>query len=89
MTVSAHPDPPPARLPGHIVLRTTEEQDRVIRKAADLLGWTVAEYVLSAALDRAERDLYTDAVTREAEDIAPGRPYPDGVVGPFTALLGG
>ncbi|MFC5754099.1 DUF1778 domain-containing protein [Actinomadura rugatobispora] len=52
------PDSQPAE---RIELQTTEEQALAIRKAADLVGWTVPQYVLSAALDRAERDLYEQA----------------------------
>ncbi|MFI0354026.1 DUF1778 domain-containing protein [Actinomadura sp. 9N407] len=62
-------------------LRTSEEQHLAIRKAAELVGWTVPQYVLSAALDRAERDLY--------EHAAAGRPEAGdgGSVEPFVAVV--
>ncbi len=50
----------------HIAFGTSADQFLVIRKAAELIGWTVTEYVLSAALDRAERDLYEHAAAVEA-----------------------
>jgi uncharacterized protein (DUF1778 family) len=52
---------------GFIGFRTTADQELVIRKAAELSGWTVAEYVRSAILDRAERDLYEHAAQSEWE----------------------
>jgi uncharacterized protein (DUF1778 family) len=52
---------------GFLGFRTTAAQELVIRKAAELSGWTVAEYVLSAVLDRAERDLYEHAAQSEWE----------------------
>ncbi len=55
MSVSAH------RAFPRLGLRLTEEQNLIIRKAAELQGWTVEEYVLCAVLDRAERDLYEHA----------------------------
>ncbi|NEA29843.1 DUF1778 domain-containing protein [Actinomadura bangladeshensis] len=65
----------------HIAFRMSDEQSLVIRKAAELIGWTVTEYVLSAALDRAERDLYEHAAA-----TAPP-PTPPNPAGPLTALL--
>lgn len=64
-----------------IALRPSAEQLLVIRKAAELIGWTVTDYVLSTALDRAERDLYEAA----ARDIGPS-PETD-PTGPITAVL--
>ncbi|MEU5878239.1 DUF1778 domain-containing protein [Spirillospora sp. NPDC047279] len=61
MYESVHQDLPVTRLNDHIEFPTSEEQRLVIRKAAELLGWTVPQYVLSAVLDRAERDLYEHA----------------------------
>lgn len=65
----------------HIAFRPTADQLLVIRKAAELIGWTVTDYVLSAALDRAERDLYERAA-QDAEPAAETDP-----AGPYTALL--
>ncbi|GAA1833786.1 DUF1778 domain-containing protein [Actinomadura chokoriensis] len=67
----------------HIAFRISDEQSLVIRKAAELIGWTVTEYVLSAALDRAERDLYEHAAATNPP-TAPATPNPSG---PLTALL--
>ncbi|TDC08447.1 DUF1778 domain-containing protein, partial [Actinomadura bangladeshensis] len=52
----------------HIAFRISDEQSLVIREAAELIGWTVTEYVLSAALDRAERDLYEHAAAEPPAD---------------------
>jgi uncharacterized protein (DUF1778 family) len=62
-------------------LRTSEEQHLAIRKAAELVGWTVPQYVLSAALDRAERDLYEHAAVHRPE------PGDGGSVEPFVAVV--
>ncbi|MGI5168116.1 DUF1778 domain-containing protein [Spirillospora sp. CA-253888] len=68
-----------------IELNITEEQHLVIRKAADDLGWTVPQYVLCAALDRAERDLYEHAaIDGGAEDDLRRQ---EGTAEPFVALL--
>ncbi|MFC9977214.1 DUF1778 domain-containing protein [Spirillospora sp. NPDC127200] len=67
-----------------IELDITEEQHLVIRKAADDLGWTVPQYVLCAALDRAERDLYEHAAIDGADD---DHRHPEGTAEPFVALL--
>jgi uncharacterized protein (DUF1778 family) len=69
--------------PEHIAFGTSAAQFLVIRKAAELIGWTVTEYVLSAALDRAERDLYEHAAAVEAATPA-DTPDPSS---PFVALL--
>jgi uncharacterized protein (DUF1778 family) len=61
MTASAEHRLPLPVHGGFIGFRTTAEQELVIRKAAELSGWTVAEYVRSAVLDRAERELYEHA----------------------------
>ncbi|MFI0487373.1 DUF1778 domain-containing protein [Actinomadura sp. 9N215] len=66
----------------HVTLRPSADQLLVIRKAAELIGWTVTDFVLSAALDRAERDLYEHAAALEATTPAETDP-----TGPFTALL--
>ena len=63
MSVSAHHD-----VPG-LALRLTEEQDLILRKAAELQGWTVEEYVLCAVLDRAERDLYEHAARDDWDNV--------------------
>ncbi|MEW2358457.1 DUF1778 domain-containing protein [Spirillospora sp. NPDC029432] len=66
----------PTRIPGeHLELWTSEEQHLAIRKAAELVGWTVTQYILSAALDRAERDLYWHAATRPREEGESVEPY--------------
>ncbi|MEU5989681.1 DUF1778 domain-containing protein [Spirillospora sp. NPDC047418] len=67
----------------HIAFHLSDDQSLVIRKAAELVGWTVTEYVLSAALDRAERDLYEHAAATEPA-AAPTAPDPSA---PFVALL--
>ncbi|MGH3387266.1 MAG: DUF1778 domain-containing protein [Actinomadura sp.] len=67
MTASAKQRIPFPSHDGFIGFRTTAEQELVIRKAAELSGWTVAEYVRSAVLDRAERDLYEHAAQSEWE----------------------
>lgn len=58
-------------------LRATAEQHLAIRKAAELVGWTVPQYVLSAALDRAERDLYEHAAVHrdDSSECGPLEPY--------------
>ncbi|MFI0450558.1 DUF1778 domain-containing protein [Actinomadura sp. 6N118] len=66
MSESVHQGLPASRDDNHIEFRTSEEQNRVIRKAAELQGWTVPQYVLSTVLDRAERDLYEYAAARRA-----------------------
>ncbi|QFG25495.1 DUF1778 domain-containing protein [Actinomadura sp. WMMB 499] len=80
MQPSVHHD-----LPGshddHIHLHTSAEQHHAIRKAAALIGWTVPQYVLSAALDRAERDLYAHAALHDVPDD-PAAPSPD----PYLAI---
>ncbi|WUH96881.1 DUF1778 domain-containing protein [Spirillospora sp. NBC_00431] len=65
-----------------ITVHPSADQLLVIRKAAELIGWTVTDFVLSAALDRAERDLYEHAAALEA--AAPTETDP---TGPYTALL--
>lgn len=82
MSVSAHQDLPAARRLEQIEIHTTEEQDLVIRKAAELVGWTVPEYILCTILDRAERDLYEHAA------LEPGAPLPEAAAEPLTALIG-
>ena len=69
-----------AQADDHIAFRISAEQILVIRKAAELIGWTVTDYVLSTALDRAERDLYEHAAALEAaapstSDTDPTDPY--------------
>jgi uncharacterized protein (DUF1778 family) len=65
MTASAQHDLSSPALDGFVGFRTTADQELVIRKAAELSGWTITEYVLSAVLDRAERDLYEHAAQSE------------------------
>jgi uncharacterized protein (DUF1778 family) len=80
MSASAEDDPPSAR---PIELPVTEEQDLRIRKAAELLGWTVPEYILAAVLDRAERDLYQDAVLQDWDAV-----FPASSAEPITSFMG-
>ena len=68
----------------HIAFRISADQFLVIREAAELIGWTVTDYVLSAALDRAERDLYEHAAEQAAAPADPAAPDPSG---PLVALL--
>jgi uncharacterized protein (DUF1778 family) len=81
MTVSAHNVPLRERRIERIGFRTTEHESELIRRAADLRGLTVTQYVLCAVLDRAERDLYEHAARtrREAK-------MPDGAVEPLHAV---
>ncbi|MEV4674936.1 MULTISPECIES: DUF1778 domain-containing protein [Actinomadura] len=76
------PEPVRQDLPAteRIAFPTSADQYLVIRKAAELIGWTVTDYVLSTALDRAERDLYEHAAAQEAP------PEPD-MAAPCTAVL--
>ncbi|WP_067828252.1 type II toxin -antitoxin system TacA 1-like antitoxin [Actinomadura kijaniata] len=72
-----------------ITFPTSAEQHLVISKAAELLGWTVPQYVLCAALDRAERDLYEHAALNDPppHPAVPGPDGREGAAGPLTALL--
>ncbi|GAA2290705.1 hypothetical protein GCM10010402_56370 [Actinomadura luteofluorescens] len=81
MPESVRQDLPADPADDHIAFRTTAEQFLVIRAAAELIGWSVTDFVLSAALDRAERDLYEHAAAQEPAESAPD-PIP-----PYTALL--
>ncbi|WP_018655254.1 DUF1778 domain-containing protein [Actinomadura flavalba] len=42
-----------------LTLHPTPEQLQLLHEAAALLGWTLHQYILSTALDAAERDLHT------------------------------
>ncbi|MDL4818868.1 type II toxin -antitoxin system TacA 1-like antitoxin [Actinomadura opuntiae] len=85
MSESVRQDLPAPGADGRIVLGTSAEQLLAIRKAAELIGWTVDDYVLSAALDRAERDLYEHAAALRA---ATPDPAPDpNAAEPYIALL--
>ncbi|QXJ24905.1 DUF1778 domain-containing protein [Actinomadura graeca] len=68
----------------HIGFQTSTEQSLVIRKAAELIGWTVPEYVLSAALDRAERDLYEHAAALAGTEPTPPETE---TVEPYVAIV--
>lgn len=91
MSESVRQDLPVAHRNDRIELRTSEDQALVIRKAAELVGWTVPQFVLSAALDRAERDLYEHAVIqREAHRPATSKQGADPPATndePFTAVI--
>ncbi|HEU5158357.1 MAG TPA: DUF1778 domain-containing protein [Streptosporangiaceae bacterium] len=67
MAASAHNIPLRDRRIERIGFRTTEHESALIRKAADLRGLTIAQYVLCAVLDRAERDLYAHAAYTQHE----------------------
>ncbi|WP_067482329.1 type II toxin -antitoxin system TacA 1-like antitoxin [Actinomadura hibisca] len=82
MSESVRQDLPATR---QIELPVTEEQHLVIRKAADLLGWTVNQYVLCAVLDRAERELYEHAAVDERADG--DRLHFEETAAPFVALI--
>ena len=85
MSESVHQDLPAAHADKHVALRLSAEQFLVIRRAAELVGWTVTDYVLSAILDRAERDLYEHAAALEA--AAPATPTEADPTDPYVALL--
>ncbi|MFC4906294.1 hypothetical protein [Actinomadura gamaensis] len=68
-------------LPDHLDVPATEDQFLTITRAADLLGWTVPEYVLTATLDRAERDLYENATIPSPPTLT------QATLTPYTALL--
>ncbi|TDC57343.1 DUF1778 domain-containing protein [Actinomadura sp. KC345] len=84
MPESVRHDLPASQADDHIAFRISAEQIRVIRKAAELIGWTVTDYVLSTALDRAERDLYEHAAALEA--AAPSTSDTESA-DPYVALL--
>lgn len=65
-----------------ITLIPNEHEDLIIRKAAELQGWSVTDYVRAAVLDRAERDLYEQAA---ADDWQNG--YQATSAEPITSLL--
>lgn len=83
MSESVRQDLPAAWGHDHIALPASADQLLVIRKAAELAGWTVSDYILSTVLDRAERDLYAHAAAQEAA-VPPPLP---GSGRPFVALL--
>ncbi|XVQ13204.1 DUF1778 domain-containing protein [Spirillospora sp. CA-255316] len=91
MSESVRQDLPVSRPAEPIELQTTEEQALAIRKAADLVGWTVPQYVLSAALDRAERDLYEHAALEAQATRRPqagdGADPPKAASEPFVAVV--
>jgi uncharacterized protein (DUF1778 family) len=67
MTASAYRDLSLPPSDGVIGFRPTAEQELVIRRAAELSGWSVTEYVLCAVLDRAEREVHEHAASVEWE----------------------
>ncbi|GAA3950753.1 hypothetical protein GCM10023085_36780 [Actinomadura viridis] len=93
MSESVRQDLPMARSDERIELPASEEQNLVLRKAAELVGWTVPQYVLSAALDRAERDLYEHAAVHAAAQDRKGREEgprtgpPHAPVAPYVAIV--
>ncbi|WP_433468040.1 DUF1778 domain-containing protein [Spirillospora sp. CA-128828] len=84
MSESVRQDLPATRHDDHITLRTSADQFLVIQKAAELIGWTVTDFVLSAALDRAERDLYEHAAAQQPTAPDPTAPDP---ADPYLALV--
>ncbi|MBO2464281.1 type II toxin -antitoxin system TacA 1-like antitoxin [Actinomadura violacea] len=85
MSESVRPDLPAPGTDDRIALSTSAEQLLVLRKAAELIGWTVSDFVLSAALDRAERDLYEHAAAQRATCQDP--PPDPKATEPYIALL--
>jgi len=71
MAASARNVPLRERRIERIRIPTTEHESALIRRAADLRGWTITQYLLCAVLDRAERDLYEHATRTQQE---PSRP---------------
>ncbi|HEX6469371.1 MAG TPA: DUF1778 domain-containing protein [Streptosporangiaceae bacterium] len=59
----------------------TEDEGELIRRAAELRGVTMTQYVLCAVLDRAERDLYEHAVRAQ-----PAAAAADGAAEPLHAI---
>ncbi|HEV7934799.1 MAG TPA: DUF1778 domain-containing protein [Actinomadura sp.] len=82
MTASAYHDLPLPQYDGFIGFRPTQEQERLIRKAAELSGWSISDYVLCAVLDRAEREVHEDAARAEWER----NPAPPSIE-PFESLI--
>jgi hypothetical protein len=74
---------PPSSDQAVITLTLAEDEDLIIRKAAELQGWSVTEYVRAALLDRAERDLYERAAMADWEPV-----FPATSAEPITSLLG-
>ncbi|QKG26047.1 DUF1778 domain-containing protein [Actinomadura verrucosospora] len=85
MSESVRPDLPAPGTDDRIALSTSAEQLLVLRKAAELIGWTVSDFILSAALDRAERDLYEHAAAQRAAH--PDPPQDPKAAEPYIALL--
>jgi hypothetical protein len=73
---------PPSSDQAVFTLTPTEDEGLIIRKAADLQGWSVTEYVRAAVLDRAERDIYEWAATTDWETV-----FPATSAEPITSLL--
>jgi uncharacterized protein (DUF1778 family) len=81
MAASAQNVPLRERRVERMGFRTTEHESELIRRAADLRGWTVTQYLLCAVLDRAERDLYEHAARARQDPSAL-----DGAAEPLHAL---
>jgi uncharacterized protein (DUF1778 family) len=90
---------PITRSDDRLEITVSPDQNLVIRKAAQLVGWTVEQYVLSVTLDRAERDLSEQATlqrhaparllgepTGPPADL-PGPPHPHPAVDPFVSVV--
>ncbi|MFD0854570.1 DUF1778 domain-containing protein [Actinomadura adrarensis] len=99
MSESVPQDLPLIRPDDRLEIPLSPDQNLVIRKAAQLVGWTVEQYVLSATLDRAERDLFEQATLQrqtparlvaeptEPSDDSPGTPHPAPTVEPFISVV--
>lgn len=88
MAASAHDFPLRERRIERIGFRMTAHEIALIRRAADLRGWTVTQYMLCAVLDRAERDLYEHAARAQSESepaVLEGS-VPEGAAEPLHAL---
>ncbi|RAY12495.1 hypothetical protein DPM19_25515 [Actinomadura craniellae] len=85
MSVSAHQNLPPS---AHLAFELTEEQEFIVRRAAELLGWSVTEYILCTVLDRAERDLYEHAAQLHHSAATTPPPLTEGAAEALTAVLG-
>ena len=83
MTASTHHDLPLPQPEDMIGFRLTPEQELLVRRAAELSGWTFSEYILCAVLDRAERELHEHAARMDWEHGP--RPL---TTEPFDSLVG-
>jgi hypothetical protein len=91
MTASAYDlppgEPPRERRIERIGFRTSQDESLLIRKAAELRGQTVTQYVQCTVLDRAERDLYEHAAYLERMDRKPQCGEPAGPAELLSSLI--